>query len=62
MNHPITPAIRVLREKKVEFEPHVFEYLEKGGTKHSPEVLGIDEHSVIKSLVFETNEKKPFIV
>lgn len=62
MNYPITPAIRVLREKKIEFEPHVFEYVEKGGTKHSSEVLGIDEHAVVKTLIFETNEKKPLIV
>lgn len=62
MNYPITPAIRVLREKKVEFEPHVFDYVEKGGTKHSAEVLKVDEHAVIKTLVFETNEKKPLIV
>jgi Cys-tRNA(Pro) deacylase len=62
MNYPITPAIRVLREKKIEFEPHVFEYVEKGGTKHSAEVLKVDEHLIIKTLVFETNEKKPLIV
>ena len=62
MNYPITPAIRVLREKKQEFEPHVFEYIEKGGTRHSSEVLGVDEHAVIKTLIFETNEKKPLIV
>lgn len=62
MNYPITPAIRVLREKKVEFEPHVFEYVEKGGTKHSATVLKVDEHAVVKTLIFETNEKKPFIV
>jgi Cys-tRNA(Pro) deacylase len=62
MNYPITPAIRVLREKKVEFEPHVFEYVEKGGTKHSSEVLKVDEGTVVKTLVFETNEKKPLIV
>lgn len=62
MNYPITPAIRVLREKKVAFEPHVFEYVEKGGTRHSAEVLGVDEHSVIKTLIFETNERKPLIV
>ena len=62
MNYPITPAIRVLRERKVEFEPHVFEYVEKGGTKHSAEVLSVDEHSVVKTLVFETNEKKPVFV
>ncbi len=62
MNYPITPAIRVLREKKIEFESHIFEYVEKGGTKHSAEVLEVDEHVVIKTLVFETNEKKPLIV
>lgn len=62
MNYPITPAIRLLREKKVDFTPHVFEYVEKGGTKHSAQVLDVDEHAVIKTLVFETNEKKPLIV
>ncbi len=62
MNYPITPAIRVLRQRKIEFTPHVFEYIEKGGTKHSSEVLKVDEHAVIKTLVFETNERKPFIV
>ncbi|HEY0458355.1 MAG TPA: Cys-tRNA(Pro) deacylase [Pyrinomonadaceae bacterium] len=62
MNYPITPAIRVLRENKVEFEPHVFDYVEKGGTRHSAEVLGVDEHAVVKTLIFETNEKKPLIV
>jgi Cys-tRNA(Pro) deacylase len=62
MNYPITPAIRVLREKKVDFEPHIFEYVEKGGTRHSSEVLGVDEHAVIKTLIFETSEKKPLIV
>ncbi len=62
MNYPITPGIRVLRQRKIEFTPHVFEYIEKGGTKHSSEVLKVDEHAVIKTLVFETNERKPFIV
>ncbi len=62
MNYPITPAIRVLRGKKIEFEPHVYEYVEKGGTKHSSEVLKVDEHAVIKTLIFETNNFKPLIV
>lgn len=62
MNYPITPAIRALREKKIKFEPHVFDYVEKGGTKHSAEVLQVDEHHVIKTLVFETNEKKALLV
>jgi Cys-tRNA(Pro) deacylase len=62
MDYPITPAIRVLREKKVDFTPHVFDYVEKGGTRHSSASLGVDEHAVVKTLVFETNEKKPLIV
>ena len=62
MNHPITPAIRVLRDNKINFEPHIFEYVEKGGTRASAVILGVDEHSVIKTLVFETNEKKSLIV
>ncbi|MEP6925624.1 MAG: Cys-tRNA(Pro) deacylase [Pyrinomonadaceae bacterium] len=62
MDYPVTSAIRVLRENKISFTPHVFEYVEKGGTKHTSEVLGVDEHAVIKTLVFETDEKKPLIV
>jgi Cys-tRNA(Pro) deacylase len=61
-DYPITPAIRVLRQHKVAFAPHVFEYVEKGGTRHSAQFLSVGEHAVIKTLVFETNEKKPLIV
>lgn len=62
MSYPITPAIRVLRERKIEFEPYVFEYVEKGGTRHSARELGVDEHAVVKTLIFETSEKSPLIV
>jgi len=62
MSYPVTPAIRALRERKIDFAPHVYEYVEKGGTKHSAEVLGVDEHAVIKTLVFETNEREPLII
>jgi len=62
MNYPTTPAVRFLRERKVEFTPHIYEYVEKGGTKHSAEILQVDEHAVVKTLVFETNERKPLIV
>ena len=54
--------MRLLREKKVEFEPHLYEYEEHGGTRHSAEGLGVDEHSVVKTLVMETEAKKPLIV
>jgi len=51
-----------LREKKVEFVPHLYDYVEKGGAKESARQLGVDVHSVIKTLVFETTEKKPLVV
>lgn len=62
MDYPITPAVRFLREKKVEFVPRLYDYIEKGGTRESAKQLGVNEHAVVKTLVFETNEKKPLIV
>ena len=34
----------------------------KGALKHSSSSLGVDEGSIIKTLIFATNEGKPFIV
>jgi len=59
---PITPAVRFLREKKVDFVPRLYDYIEKGGARESARQLGVDVHAVVKTLVFETNEKKPLIV
>lgn len=61
-DHPITPAIRVLRQHKVSFEPFLFVYLEKGGTAHSSATLGVPEHVVIKTLIMQNTEKKPLCV
>ena len=62
MDYPVTPAVRVLREKKVAFEPRLYDYVEHGGTRHSAEALGVEEHSVVKTLVMETDAHKPLIV
>lgn len=62
MNYPVTPAVRFLRERRTEFAPHVYEYVERGGTKHSAEILGVSEHAVVKTLIFETGERKPLII
>ena len=62
MEYPITSAIRFLRDKKVDFVPHLHDYVEKGGTGESARQLGVDEHAVVKTLIFETNEKRPLIV
>src|SRR5437763_17025876 len=62
MDYPVTPAVRLLREKKVAFEPHLYDYEERGGTRHSAEALGVDEHAVVKTVVMETDAKKPRLV
>ena len=62
MSYPITNAVRVLREHGVAFEPCLYDYQDKGGTKRSAAELGVDEHLVIKTLVFETDAKKPLVV
>jgi Cys-tRNA(Pro) deacylase len=62
MDYPITPAVRLLREKGVAFEPHLYDYVEHGGTHHSAEELGVDEHAVVKTLIMETDARKPLIV
>jgi len=60
--HPVTPAVRVLREHGVAFTHHLYEYEERGGTVVSAREIGVDEHAVIKTLVMEDDAKKPLVV
>ena len=59
--HPITQAIRVLREHKVSFTAHLYDYVDRGGTAHSAAMLGVEEHCVIKTIVLEDDQKQPLI-
>ena len=60
--HPVTNAVRVLREHRVAFTHHPSEYEARGGTAVSARELGVDEHAVIKTLVMEDDAKKPLVV
>lgn len=60
--HPITPAVRLLRDKKIAFTPHLYDYQERGGTRHSALSLGVDEHAVIKTLVMQTDARDPLLI
>lgn len=62
MKTPSTPAVRLLRASNVEFGEHPYRYEERGGTSVSARELGIDEHSVVKTLVMEDEAKRPLIV
>ena len=59
---PVTPAVRLLRAEGVPFTDHLYDYEEKGGTAVSARELGVDEHSVIKTLIMEDDRKQPLIV
>jgi len=59
---PSTPAIRLLREKGVPFTEHPYRYEEKGGTAVSSRELGVEEHAVIKTLIFEDDSGAPLVV
>jgi Cys-tRNA(Pro) deacylase len=59
---PSTPAVRMLRQHNVAFVPRFYKYEERGGTTVSARELGVDEHSVIKTLIMEDDRKKPLIV
>ncbi len=57
-----TPATAFLKKHGVAYTEHPYEYVERGGTRVSSEKLGVPEHSVIKTLVMEDEDKKPLVV
>jgi len=59
---PETPATRFLRAHKLAFSTHLYTYEEHGGTAVSARELNVDEHAVVKTLVFENEAAQPFIV
>lgn len=61
-DYPVTMAIRVLRQHRVNFTPHLYAWEPRGGTRASAEHLGVDEHLVVKTLIFETETKQPLCV
>ena len=60
--YPTTPAIRVLKDQDVAFTIHSYKYEEHGGTPVAARELGVPEHEVIKTLVFETEAREPLLV
>jgi len=58
----MTMAVRELQAAHVSFVPHVFDYVEKGGTAHSSKTLGVPEHIVIKTLIMENEAKEPLVI
>jgi len=61
-DYPVTMAVRSLRQHQVEFTPHLYTWEAHGGTAASARHLGVDEHLVIKTLIFEDDAKKPLCI
>lgn len=59
---PVTPAVRALRAAKAAYTPHLYDYVERGGTRHSARELGVEEHRVVKTIVLEDDGGDPLIV
>jgi len=57
-----TPATAFLRKHGVDFTEHPYTYEDKGGTAVSARELGVDEHSVVKTLVMQDEAARPLIV
>lgn len=57
-----TPATALLRKQGISWTEHVYEYVEHGGTSVSSSALGVDEHHVVKTLIFENDKRAPLCV
>lgn len=55
-------AVRALRAARVEFVPHLYPWEPRGGTAASARALGVDEHQVIKTLIFEDERAAPLCI
>ena len=52
----------MLRLHNVSYTEHVYDYIEHGGTSVSSSSLGVDEHHVVKTLIFEDDKRQPLCV
>lgn len=57
-----TPATQWLRSQGVAFTEHPYDYVDHGGTAESARQLGVDEHSVVKTLVMQDEKAQPLVV
>ncbi len=59
--YPVTPAVKMLDEHKAEYTKHLYDY-RKSGAVAAAEIMEVDEHAMIKTLVMEDSDHNPFII
>jgi Cys-tRNA(Pro) deacylase len=57
-----TPATEWLKQNKVAYTEHPYDYVDHGGTAESSKQLGVPEHLVIKTLVMQDEQGKGLVV
>jgi prolyl-tRNA editing enzyme YbaK/EbsC (Cys-tRNA(Pro) deacylase) len=57
-----TPATQWLKQKKVSYTEHPYDYVDHGGTAESSQQLGLPEHEVVKTLVMQDENGKGLVV
>ena len=59
---PETPATRLLKQHRIAYSTHLYEYQAHGGTALSARALNLPEHLIVKTLVMQDETGTPLIV
>ena len=51
-----------LKQHRVAYTVHEYDYVEHGGTEVSARALGVPEHAVVKTLVMQDEDARPLLV
>ncbi|WP_368646805.1 aminoacyl-tRNA deacylase [Castellaniella ginsengisoli] len=57
-----TPATHWLRQQKINFGEHPYDYVDHGGAREAARQLGVPPHQVAKTLIMEDEQARPLIV
>ncbi|CZZ93123.1 regulatory protein [Bordetella ansorpii] len=57
-----TPATQFLKQHKVDYTEHPYDYVDHGGAAESARQLQVDPHIVVKTLIMEDEDARPLVV
>lgn len=57
-----TPATQLLKQHRIPYSEHPYEYVDHGGARESARQLGVDPHQVAKTLIMEDENARPLVV
>ena len=58
----LKPATQWLKQHKVTFDEHSYEYEEHGGALQAARECNMDPHQVVKTLIMEDEHAKPLVI